>query len=105
LPITLLFLAANPTDTACLRVDQECRAIDEALLNARLRDAFTLEAGPCAWTISSRCSCAAVHFSGHGDPSGKILLEDGAGLSRLFAVLKGSIRCVILNACDSNKRL
>ena len=51
-----------------------------------------------------------VHFCGHGTEEGQIILEDKNGeavavppkaLTRVFKVLKGNIRCVILNACFS----
>ncbi|MCB9133225.1 MAG: hypothetical protein H6647_20065 [Anaerolineales bacterium] len=41
--IKILFLAANPTDTARLRLGDEVRAIDQSLQLARYRDAFDLE--------------------------------------------------------------
>ena len=53
-----------------------------------------------------------VHFSGHGSETSEIVLEDQAGasrvvpqhaLSRLFSVLPGKIRCVVLNACYSER--
>lgn len=54
-----------------------------------------------------------VHFSGHGSSEGEILLEDSNGnskpvseraLSTLFYVLKDNIRCVVLNACYSERQ-
>ena len=51
-----------------------------------------------------------VHFSGHGDRSSQIILEDNHGrsqpvlplaLSTLFSKLKDNIRLVVLNACYS----
>ena len=51
-----------------------------------------------------------MHFSGHGDSSSGIVLEDSQGeakpigedaLKSLFRVLAGRIRVVVLNACFS----
>jgi hypothetical protein len=41
--IKILFLAANPSDTTRLRVDQESRAIDQAMRHAEFRDKFDLQ--------------------------------------------------------------
>ncbi len=51
-----------------------------------------------------------VHFSGHGDASGKLIFEDSQGsactvpvdaIGRLFSILGDGIQCVVLNACQS----
>jgi hypothetical protein len=114
-PIRILFLAANPKDTIPLRLGEEIRAIDQALQQARFRDRFELEQ---QWAVRVsdlqghllRYQPDIVHFSGHGSPANQIILEDDDGasqpvpasaLSRLFAVLKDNIRCVVLNACYS----
>lgn len=54
-----------------------------------------------------------VHFSGHGSDEGEIILQDQWGdsravseraLSKLFSALRDNIRCVVLNACYSEKQ-
>ena len=40
--IKILFLAANPKDSDPLRLDEEIRSIDQALLQAKFRDKFDL---------------------------------------------------------------
>jgi hypothetical protein len=114
-PIKILFLAANPVDTDPLRLDEEIRAIDEALRKTEFRDRFELEQ---QWAVRVgdlqeallRHKPAVVHFSGHGADSSQIVLESNAGtaqavpqddLVRLFSILKDDIRCVVLNACYS----
>lgn len=114
-PIKILFLAANPIDTPELRLSEEIRAIDDALLRVKFRDRFDIEQ---QWAVRVsdlqhhllRHSPDIVHFSGHGSDSSEIILEDNAGnshpvparaLSQLFSVLKDNIRCVVLNACYS----
>jgi len=111
----ILFLAANPTDTTRLRLDEEVRAIDQALQQAKFRDAFNIQTH---WAVRVRDlqplllrhEPTIVHFSGHGSHLSEIFLEDdyGAGvtvptnaLSKLFALFKDSIKCVILSACFS----
>lgn len=113
--IKILFLAANPKDTIRLRLDEEMRAIDEALLQAEFHDQFETEQ---QWAVRVadiqghllRHRPDIVHFSGHGSATSEIVLEDDTGtsqpvsvraLSQLFAVLKDNIKCVVLNACYS----
>jgi molecular chaperone DnaK (HSP70) len=114
----ILFLAANPTDTTHLRLDQEIREIDQALRQAKFRDKFVIEQH---WAVRVtdlqsyllRHNPDIVHFSGHGSESSEIILEDYRGkmhpvsaraLSRIFSALKDNIRCVVLNACYSEQQ-
>lgn len=115
-PIRILFLAANPTKTDRLRLDEEVREIDDALLQkAEFRNRFELVQ---QWAVRVtdlqqhllRFQPDIVHFSGHGSTSSEIILEDASGnskpismqaLQELFLVLKDNIRCVVLNACYS----
>jgi hypothetical protein len=79
-PIKILFLAANPSDTNHLRLDEEVRAIDQALRKAKYRDDFELEQH---WAVTAsdlqeallRHEPHIVHFSGHGSQKGEIILE------------------------------
>ncbi|HSD85559.1 MAG TPA: CHAT domain-containing protein [Anaerolineae bacterium] len=117
-PIKILFLAANPTDTSRLRLDEEIRSIDQALRQAEFRDKFEIEQHWAVRVIDLqgyllRHKPDIVHFSGHGTGSGEIILEDHQGksqpvatraLSQLFSVLKDNIRCVVLNACYSEQQ-
>lgn len=113
--IRILFLTANPTNTNRLRLDEESRAIDQALRRADYRDRFELDQFQ-AVRVGDLQDCLLrfkphiVHFSGHGSEAGEILLQDSSGasrpvseraLGRLFSVLKDNIRCVVLNACYS----
>lgn len=116
--ISVLFLAANPIDTDRLRLDEEIREIDNSLRATRFRDMFDIQQH---WAVRvtdlqmllMRHQPDIVHFAGHGSPTGEITLEgtDGsqrpvspAALSRLFAILKGNVRCVVLNACYSEQQ-
>jgi hypothetical protein len=113
--VKILFLAANPRDTVSLRIDAEIRAIRQALRKANFRDRFALEAHGATQLqdleeLLLQYQPHIVHFSGHGTSAHEILFEDEAGnshpasprsLSRLFAILKDNIQCVVLNACYS----
>jgi WD40 repeat protein len=69
--ITVLFLSANPFDTARLELGNEYAAIADEKARARLRDAFRLQAVPAA-KIEDFRRCfeehrpVVVHFGGHG---------------------------------------
>jgi hypothetical protein len=113
-PLTILFLAANPSDTARIAIDREAREIDRRLLSARRRDAFRIEQAQAVRAADLqecllRHRPEIVHFSGHGSGAGELLLEDETGyagpvsptaIAELFRIL-GRARCVVLNACFS----
>ena len=115
-PTKILFLAANPVGTDPLRLDEEIRAIDEALRMAEFRDRFEIEQ---QWAVRVgdlqqallRHQPQIVHFSGHGASTSQLVVEAEAGtpqaipqddLSDLFDILEGDIRLVVLNACYSD---
>ena len=101
-----------------MRLDEEVKAIDDELLKAKFRDKFELEQKHAVETedLSQhflQVEPHIVHFSGHGSKTGQIYLENENGesqpvseraLSNLFSVLKDNIRCVVLNACYSEKQ-
>lgn len=111
----ILFLSANPTDEARLRVDQEAREIQEKLQLAKLRENFEyqirLAVRPDDLTqalldIEPRI----VHFAGHGSSSGSLFLENDLGkshpvepetLASLFKLVSDQVECVLLNSCYS----
>ena len=116
--IKILFLAANPRDTKPLQLDEEIRSIDQALRKTEFRDHFEILQH---WAVRYsdlqelllRHKPNIVHFSGHGSNVSEIILQDNQGnshplsvqaLSRLFSILKGNIRCVVLNACYSEEQ-
>lgn len=111
----ILFLAANPRDMDRLKLDEEVREIDQVLRRADYRDQFELVTH---WAVRNnellellqRHKPDIVHFSGHGTADDQIMLVNESGtsqpisgrlLARIFSVLKGNIRCVVLNACYS----
>ncbi|WP_375496465.1 hypothetical protein [uncultured Nostoc sp.] len=82
--IKILFLAANPSDAARLRLGQELRDIRERLQLAKERDRFILESresvppGDISQAIFD-VEPQVVHFSGHGSNTGELCFEDLLG--------------------------
>ena len=72
---TILFLAANPTETAQLALDREARAIQKELESAGFRDRFELVT---RWAVEPldllrelrKLRPTVVHFSSHGSGHG-----------------------------------
>ncbi len=112
--VSILFLAADPTDASHLRLGEEFREIQEKLKLAKFRDHFTLELPQLSVRPSDISQALLdaqpqiVHFSGHGTPTGALCFEDLVGkihpiepdaLAALFEQFSGQVNCVILNAC------
>lgn len=114
--ISVLFLAADPTDAPRLRLGKEFCEIDEQLKLSNHRNRFKLEL-PQLFLRPKDISRALlntqpqiVHFSGHGTEEGALCFEDEAGeshfvqpdaLAALFEQFTDSVKCVLLNACFS----
>jgi hypothetical protein len=114
--VSILFLAADPSEAARLRLGEEFREIQEKLRLAKDRDRFMLEL-PRLSVRSEDVSQALldirpriVHFSGHGTPDGAICFENRVGqtqpiqpdaLAALFKQFADQVNCVLLNACYS----
>lgn len=125
--VRVLFLAACPAGAPPLRLDQEMKAIQEALRISKNGERFEVEQ---SWAAGDRelqdgllrYGPDLVHLSAHGSRTGEILLDQGSpvrdlgprpaltaqpenlwlqGLLRVFAAARGQIRCVVLNACHS----
>lgn len=117
--VKTLFLAAYP-DASPLTLDEEIRAITQKIRASEYRDTLNLVS---AWAVRpddllqtfNEHKPHIVHFSGHGSPSGEIILVDEglvngkrvpkpvspAAIKALFQALKGNIQVVLLNACYS----
>jgi hypothetical protein len=112
---TILILAANPIDTAPLRLDREVREIGEGLQRAQKRQHFQIRQ---RWATRPQDLQRAildeapriVHFCGHGSGGSGIILENEwgrgrpvtpAALTHLFQLLRDQVDCVLLNACYS----
>jgi hypothetical protein len=118
--ITVLFVAANPTDTEVLRIGREYESIRERMgrpnwsVQIDLRSVWAMEPARLLEAIQ-REKPTVVHFCGHGEQGGAIALEGSQGAKVLISAqslggifrainrprVKKRIRCVFLNACHS----
>ncbi|MBD2341518.1 CHAT domain-containing protein [Calothrix sp. FACHB-156] len=110
----ILILTAIPHG---LRLDKEIREIEEAIRRATNRDLFEIRIRTAVRPQDIRRAIAEeqpqiVHFCGHGLEDGSLLLEDDGGnnkpvapegLASLFKLHADYVKCVLLNACDSEK--
>ena len=121
--IKVLYLAANPVDPANpgrrgLRVDEEFREIQQTVSQGRKRDDIQLES---RWAVRPRDITQAlfvvephvVHFAGHGDAREEsIVVADEYGyihtipvdgLVQAFRAAGQGVRCVVVNACSTER--
>ncbi len=119
----LLLLAANPNDIqARLQLDQEIHAIDQEIRHAKLGAQFKFEPKLAVRLRDlseylENIKPHIVHFSGHGsrsrdgNPSCELIFLDDSGnscpvsqesIKEIFSILKGNIRCLLLNACNAD---
>ncbi|GAB1537858.1 hypothetical protein NUACC21_05130 [Scytonema sp. NUACC21] len=113
--VKILFLAADPSDSARLRLGQELRDIREKLQLSKQRDSFFLESRESVRTGDVTQAIFdtephIVHFSGHGMSTGELCFENALGqtqpvqpvaLANLFKLVSKQVHCVVLNACYS----
>lgn len=111
----ILFLSANPEPKSPLAVDREYRRIAKCLQTTRYRDRVELISWPDTHTsdlakLLHDQRPDIVHFSGHGKPSGSLLMRNSTGLphpvppeviASYLARRNDSVRLVVLNACYS----
>ena len=110
----ILILTAIPHG---LRLDREIRVIEEAIRRATKRDLFEICLRTAVRPQDIRRAIAEekpgiVHFCGHGLEDGNLLLEDDGGnnkpvapeaLASLFKLHADYVKCILLNACYSEK--
>jgi len=113
--IRVLLLAADPFTETRLRLEEEVRAIDGAIQQGSARDRLELLPHLAVrvrdlQAVLLRHRPQIVHFAGHGDVSGGIVVGDDFGqpkavardaLNLLFRVLANPPRVVVLNACST----
>lgn len=113
--LRVLFVSSNCQGVS-LAVDREFNRVQERIVNIDPEWARCLEHWPDAslHDLATRLHRAPgpiiLHFAGHGDPKGGILLRDhngdptymdGLGVSRLLGAFSSKVRLVVLNACYS----
>jgi CHAT domain-containing protein len=108
----ILFLAANPTTTSPLDLEEELRSLELELRGTKFRDSISLVARHAVrpddlirYVRDENPS--VIHFSGHGSTTGIILRNDAGGDHllegpQLKRFLRGrGVDLVVLNACYS----
>ncbi len=113
-PTKIVFFAANPSDTDRLAIDREFNEIKQLLSQSAHRDNFILNYSPATGDDDLQqqlldFSPDIVHFSGHGeqdglyfqDQSNDTLFIHQDSLTDFFKLFAGRIKCVLLNACNS----
>jgi len=114
--IKVLFLASDPFHAGVpLRLDDEVRAVEQAIRRGRARDSVVLIPHFATRTRDLREALLnhqpqIVHFAGHGSLSGGIFLGDEYGqrqavgteaLRKLFGMVSETVKVVVLNGCDT----
>lgn len=116
--ITVLFMAANPSDTPQLRLDEEARSIQEKIRLSEYRDSIRFES---RWATRASDILQAinetnptiVHFSGHGAETGELALLNPDGSTKIvtkeaitmaMSTASDTIRLVVFNACFSESQ-
>jgi esterase/lipase superfamily enzyme len=114
----ILLLSSNPLETEILATEEEKEVIERMLSQGpqgrsyRVKLISAFKASDLSRALLEH-SPTIVHFSGHGSPSGDLVLTDAYGkaapvpvekLAELFAILQGKTECVVLNACYSTAK-
>ena len=116
MPVRILLLAANPTQTSKLSLDEEAREIELKIRQAEFRDKFQFRT---QWAVRpddiidliNSYNPHILHFSGHGPEKDGIILRDrngapkvlrGTGLKQLLTTVQNCVRLVAFNACFSS---
>jgi hypothetical protein len=108
----ILFLAANPSKTSRLDLEEELRSLEDELRGVKFRDSIALIARHAVRPDDLVRFVRAenpnvIHFSGHGSTAGIILRDDDGGFKAIAGVtlrrfLTGrGVDLVVLNACYS----
>jgi len=114
----ILFLTSNPEDVDPLKLQEEIRDISIKIRSSDYRDSLDLEVRGAVRPgdlepALLEAKPTIVHFSGHGNASGELILMDDSGktktvspvtLKELFTAFKHNIQGVVLNACYSKKQ-
>jgi hypothetical protein len=113
----ILMLAASPLDRARLRPEEEHREIQNSvrmLGSTKVELEFVIKAAARTRDILTAVlgsDAEVVHFSGHGEVNGLVFETDdglqrrveGAPLAEHLKTIGKSLKCVVLNACFSDR--
>ena len=113
----ILFLSSNPNRMGILRLDKEFWEIRGSIAVSRSSKNVFIQFVKATklkmvQDLIEREKPDIVHFSGHGNTNGEIVLEDKnrnpiqispENFASLFTVGENHLKCVILNCCYSNK--
>jgi CHAT domain-containing protein len=113
--LRILFLAANPTTTSRLDLEEELRSLDLELKGAKFRESIELVPRHAVrpddlirYVREEKPN--VIHFSGHGSTTGILLRSDAGGVHtvegpQLTRFLRGrGVELVVLNACYSKSQ-
>ena len=115
--VKILIVSANPETTKPLRLEQEKRDIEEALMYSPQRDFFVIEILHATRIsdlrrifVDPKRTPNVLHFCGHGSGKKGLVFEDqngkpkyiqGDDLANFLSLFTDSLECVVLNACYS----
>jgi hypothetical protein len=114
----ILLLSANPPDTSRIRIDEEIREIQQEIQLGKERDRIRIEIRSAVRPRDITRAMADIrphfiHFAGHGgggeesfigeDGIGEPLVIPVAALADAFKVFQTDVRCVLVNACCTEK--
>jgi esterase/lipase superfamily enzyme len=110
----VLVLAANPIGTDLLQLEEEAERIQQRLREGEAGKSFVVKFVRAVREDLSKYLLQykplIVHFCGHGNSSGDIILNNAQGyaeavspesLAQMLAIVGGRVECVVLNACFS----
>jgi hypothetical protein len=113
----ILLLGSLPSDSGQLGLQREFEGIHEEMIRSSSRDLFEIHQ---RWearahrlqSVLMEVRPDVVHFAGHGNPSGELSFlgprgtaspADAEAVAQVFRII-GGVRCVVLNACYSDRQ-
>ncbi len=115
MPIKILFVGSNPSDTENIGVDAEFRDVQQEIASSDNRDQLNLEylPAPRPTDLSRRLNefqPDIVHFTGHGTESGAFVISapddsnnelSAKQMKELFVALNRQFKILFFNYCFS----
>lgn len=112
-PKTVLFLSSNQPGRAWLDIDREVRRVSQAIEEGPHGTQLRFHNRPAVQVTDVASALVAdrpvvVHFSGHGQPGGRLVLfdqddkpKDVDPIAFASVIARGGVELVVLNACFS----